>query len=174
MEMKGHDPMMGNLTYLHVAMGSMIHAGLELFVWHDENYYDDGDVLSTNTWKYLGELNHYSHFGVFTILTITQLLSMFGILGEINMMAWMYAEMIEMIVGMVLKLGWMYTYEMAYSVTQDSTASSADQTKGAAVMAGVESDMMKKMIEGTAAHFALHVEHHNWMYGQVKMLPEEA
>ena len=54
MEMKGHNPMMGNLTYLHVAMGSAIHAALELFVWHEDNYYDLGDVLSTNTWKYLG------------------------------------------------------------------------------------------------------------------------
>ena len=41
-------------------------------------------------------------------------------------------------------------------------------------MSGVQDDMTKKIIEGTAAHFALHVEHHNWMYGQVKMLPEEA
>ena len=114
MEMKGHNPMQGNLTYLHVALGSAIHAALELFVWHEDDYYDNGDVLSTNTWKYLGQLHHYSHFGVMSILALTQLLSMFGILGEINIMAWMYAEMLEMIVGMVLKLGWMYTYEMAY------------------------------------------------------------
>lgn len=114
MEMMGHNPMMGNLTYLHVAMGSAIHAALELFVWHEDDYYDDGEVLGTNTWEYLGMLSHYSHLGIWSILTITQLLSMFGILGEINLMAWMYAEMLEMIIGMVLKLGWMYTYDMGW------------------------------------------------------------
>ena len=113
-EMMGHNPMMGNLTYLHVAMGSAIHAALELFVWHEDDYYDDGEVLGTNTWEYLGMLSHYSHLGIWSILTITQLLSMFGIMGEINLMAWMYAEMLEMIIGMVLKLGWMYTYDMGW------------------------------------------------------------
>merc|ERR1711862_196124 len=107
----GHNPMMGNLTYLHVAMRSAIHAALELFVWHEDDYYDDGDVLGTNTWKYMGMLSHYSHLGIWSILTITQLLSMLGIMGEINIMAWMYAEMLEMIIGMVYKLGMMYTYD---------------------------------------------------------------
>merc|ERR1712154_443841 len=102
-EMMGHDPMMGNLTYLHVAMGSAI------------------------TWEYMGMLHHYSHLAIMSVLTVTQILSMFGILGEINMMAWMYAEMLEMVIGLVLKLGWMYTYDMAYSINSDSTESSANQ-----------------------------------------------
>merc|ERR1719266_1274793 len=99
----GHNPMMGNLTYLHVAMGSAIHAALELFVWHEDDYYDDGEVLGTNTREYLGMLSHYSHLGIWSILTITQLLSMFGITGEINLMAWMYAEMLE-----INLMAWMY------------------------------------------------------------------
>merc|ERR1711953_187560 len=49
-EMMGANPMMGNLTYLHIAMGSAIHAALDLFVWHEDDHYDAGDVLSTNTW----------------------------------------------------------------------------------------------------------------------------
>ena len=173
-DMMGMNPMMGNLTYLHVAMGSMIHAGLELFVWHEDDYYEDGDVLTTNTWEYLGMLHHYSHFGIMSILTITQLLSMFGIAGEINIMAWMYAEMLEMVIGLVLKLGWMYTYEMAYSYTQDSSNTTANIDSAENVMSGVQGDMTEATIYGTAQHFALHVEHENWMYGQVKMLPEEA
>merc|ERR1712110_163288 len=94
--MMGHNPMMGNLTYLHVAMGSAIHAALELFVWHEDDYYLDGEVLGTNTWEYLGMLSHYSHLGIWSILTITQLLSMFGVLGEINLMAWMYIPVLLM------------------------------------------------------------------------------
>lgn len=109
------NPMMGNLTYLHVALFSTLHAGAELFLWHEDGEYDAGDVLGTNTWKLLSELHHYSHFGIMSILTITQILSMAGIAGEINIMAWAYAEMIEMILGLVMKLGNMYTYDSAFS-----------------------------------------------------------
>ena len=34
--------------------------------------------------------------------------------------------------------------------------------------------MLQHTVMGTATHFALHVEHHNWMYAQVMALPEEA
>merc|ERR1711994_240553 len=91
------NPMMGNLTYLHVALMSAVHGGLELFVYHDDTEYDDGDVLTTNYWKYLAEFHHYSHFGIAAILTVTQILSMVGVAGEINIMAWMYMEMVEMV-----------------------------------------------------------------------------
>merc|ERR1712165_4190 len=97
------NPMMGNLTYLHVALMSAVHGGLELFVYHDDTEYDDGDVLTTNYWKYLAEFHHYSHFGIAAILTVTQILSMVGVAGEINIMAWMYMEMVEMVIALVLK-----------------------------------------------------------------------
>ena len=63
-------------------------AGLELFVYHEDDEYDDGEVLGTNYWKYFSSLHHYSHFGIMSILTVTQILSMVGIAGEINIMAW--------------------------------------------------------------------------------------
>ena len=34
--------------------------------------------------------------------------------------------------------------------------------------------MLYYTVAGTASHFALHTEHHNWMYAQVMALPEEA
>ena len=33
--------------------------------------------------------------------------------------------------------------------------------------------MLQHTVMATATHFALHVEHHNWMYAQVMALPEE-
>ena len=48
--------MMGNLTYLQVALFSTLHAGAELFLWHEDDEYTAGDVLGTNTWKLLSEL----------------------------------------------------------------------------------------------------------------------
>ena len=124
--MKEGNPMMGNLTYLHVALASTIHAGLELFVYHEDDEYSKGDVLGTNYYSMLGNLHHYSHFGIMSILTVTQILSMVGILGEINIMAWMYAEMIEQVLQLVLKLGYMYTYDAAYVIKNDSSKTSTE------------------------------------------------
>lgn len=125
--------MQGNLAYLHVALFGLIHGGLELFRYHDDTEYDNGDFMSTNIWKYAGELHHYSHFGIMGLLTVTQILSMVGVAGEINIMAWMYMEMLEMVLGLVVKLMRMYVYESAYSTVNDSSASSADQTKAGLV-----------------------------------------
>lgn len=118
----GHsNPMMGNLTYLHVALYGMIHGGLELFRYHDENEYDSGDVMSPNLWKMTGELHHYSHFAIMSILTVTQILSMVGIAGEINIMAWMYAEMIESVLFLLIKVLRIYGFEAAFSKAIDES-----------------------------------------------------
>lgn len=95
-------PMMGNLTYLHVAMWGVIHGGLELFRYHEDTHYDAGDVMSPNLWKLTGELTHYSHFAISLILTCTQILSMVGIAGEINIMAWMYVHMLEIVLSTIV------------------------------------------------------------------------
>ena len=41
-------------------------------------------------------------------------------------------------------------------------------------MVGIQEDVVYSTIEETANHFALHVEHENWMKAQVMALPEEA
>merc|ERR1712038_1012499 len=147
------NPMMGTLTYLHVALMSAVHGGLELFVYHDDTEYDDGDVLTTNYWKYLAEFHHYSHFGIAAILTVTQILSMVGIAGEINIMAWMYAEMLEQIIQLVMKLGYMYTYDAAYVIKEDSSSSASDVTNATSVMSGISEAVVNSTIEETANHF---------------------
>jgi len=103
----GDSTMIGNLTYLHIAMISAIHAALSLFYeFHSEHYWA-GSVHRINTWEITGYLSHLSHLGIFSILAVTQLLSMFGIAGEINIMAWMYLGRLEIIIGMIVQLGWM-------------------------------------------------------------------
>ena len=59
-----------------------------------------------------------------SVLTITQLLSMFGIAGEINIMAWMYIEMAEMVLGLIIKLVWLYARDAGYSIAMDDTETS--------------------------------------------------
>ena len=170
------DPMMGNLTYLHVALFGMIHGGLELTRYHSSTHFDSWDTMaadSTNLWEYFTEPFHYLHAGFSTILTITQALSMAGIAGEINIMAWMYIEMAEMVLGLIQKLGLMYAYETAFSVSQDADSTSDELVAAAYVMTTIKSEMVESLVYSTANHFALHTEHSNWMMAQVMALPEE-
>ena len=126
------------IRYAHILGGYRVRLTftetlLSVFRYHNETEYDDGDFMSTNIWKYAGELHHYSHFGIMGLLTVTQILSMVGVAGEINIMAWMYMEMLEMVLGLVVKLMRMYVYESAYSTSNDESAASADRIKAAAV-----------------------------------------
>ena len=41
-------------------------------------------------------------------------------------------------------------------------------------MKGISEAVVNSSIEETANHFALHIEHENWMMAQVMALPEEA
>ena len=50
MDMEMH-PMLGNLTYLHVAIFGLIDASHKMYFYYDENEYDAGEVLGTNLWK---------------------------------------------------------------------------------------------------------------------------
>ena len=175
MHMEG-DPMMGNLTYLHVALFGMIHGGLELFRYHDAEHFDSWDDMaadSTNLWEYFSHPFHYLHFGFSTILTITQALSMAGIAGEVNIMAWMYIEMAEVVLGLIQKLSLMYAYDTAFTVSQDADSTADELTGAAAVMEGIQSESVEALVASTATHFALHTEHSNWMMAQVMALPEE-
>ena len=53
MDMEMH-PMLGNLTYLHVAIFGLIDASHKMYFYYDENEYDAGEVLGTNLWKITG------------------------------------------------------------------------------------------------------------------------
>ena len=170
----GMDAMMGNLTYLHVAMGGMIHMGLELFRYQEDNLYDNGDYASTNLWKMSSQLVDYSCFAISSVLFVTQLLSMLGIAGEINIMAWMYGHAIEMIIGMIVQLVRLYAYDAAWSYSKDTSNTAANIAKAVATQEGIEFDGQVDMIMGTAMNLALAMEHKNWMHAQVMALPEEA
>ena len=172
-DMMHGSPMMGNLTYLHVAFFSALHGFLELFVYHGAHD-DAADVLPIPAlFEGLEMLHHYAHFGLMSILTVTQILSMLGIAVEINIMAWMYAEMIEHIVQLILKVGFMVVYDQAYTIMNDSSSSSADITDATEIAEEIEEHTMVMTIEETSAHLALHLEHENWMMAQVMALPED-
>ena len=168
-----HSPFMGNLTYLNVALFSAISGALEMFVYHGEHE-DAADVLPMPALlEGLEALHHYTHFGLMSILTVTQILSMMGIAVEVNLMAWMYAELLEHLVQFILKIGFMVVYYQAHEIAEDSSRSAADIASAEDVMADVSSHSLTMAVEETSAHYALHEQHENWLAAQISMLPEE-
>ena len=168
------NPMLGNLTYLHVALFGLIEVSLEMFRYHDDAEYDAGEVLGTNLWKYASMTHHYSELAFMGVLTITQLLSMFGIAGEINIMAWMYIEMAVMVLELILKLVNLYIIDASYNIMMDTTDTGDNRTNATAVNDGVKEGAFSSMVAATSVGLALYTQHENWMYAQVMALPEEA
>ena len=99
---------------------------------------------------------------------------MFGIAGEINIIAWFYVEMAEMVLGLIIKLVWLYAEDVAYRVAMDDTETALNQAYGAATYAGIGTLDLNAMVKGTAAKLALYIQFENWMYAQVMALPEDA
>ena len=60
------------------------------------------------------------------ILFLTQLLSMVAGMAEINMMAWMYINLANMVVGGIMSLAYMYVYNMYWEIAEDSDSSVAE------------------------------------------------
>ena len=118
--------------------------------------------------------HHYSELVFLGVLTITQLLSMFGIAGEINIMAWMYIEMAEMVLGLLIKLVAFYMIDAGYNLSMDTTDTLENQADGLEVYTGVRTMMFNSMISSTSVGLALYTQHENWMYAQVMALPEDA
>ena len=79
-------------------------------------------------------------------------LSMVGIAGEINVMAWMYAKMLEQFIQLIMKLGYMYAYDAAYVIKEDSASSAGDVTNAISFMVGISEAVVSSAIEETAKH----------------------
>ena len=103
-----------------------------------------------------------------TVLFITQLLSMFAGMAEINVMAWMYLSMANMVVMMIYGLGWLYSYNMYWD--EYETNSTAD---AAAAMGFMEMRKMTEMAFGSHHMLMLYMHHMPWMMAQWLALPEE-
>ena len=140
------NPLLGNLTYFHVALAGLIEASLATFRYHDENENDAGEVMGTNLWKLTAEVHHYSEIAFLGILTITQLLSMFGIAGEINIMAWMYIEMAEMVLGLLIKLVTFYIINAGYDIAYDEDETADNQNMGGMTYLGARAMMFDTMV----------------------------
>jgi hypothetical protein len=172
----GSNPMMGNLVFLHIALGGALHSGLKLFRYTTDTMYDSGtanDTL-TNFWEYNHLATNYFMLATHTVLFITQALSMAGIAGEINLMAWMYVNMASGIFALFLMLFRMYAYDTYYTTATDTDASNATAAAYAAVaLSGLETDMLEESAMNSAAMLMAYMHYKDWMHAQVMALPEE-
>ena len=91
-------PILGQIAYLTVSAllmsGNLLKAirwrkdttgGASYYIWWTSN---ESELGSTNYWSLANMIQAYGGLAVWGVLFITQLISTFGIMGEINMMAW--------------------------------------------------------------------------------------
>lgn len=74
----------------------------------------------------LSMASDYWMMATHAILFLTQLLSMVAGMAEINMMAWMYINLANMVVGGIMSLAYMYVYNMYWEIAEDSDSSVAE------------------------------------------------
>lgn len=169
------DAFHGQLAYTMVATMSAAHYAIEIFKWHHLDDYNTDAWKNaqggTNYYLYNRQIGYYGGLAIWSILSVTQLLSNFGIMSDINMMAWGYAGMIGGLLMLVGNIIGIYAYEQLYTVEND--ASSAYSANAATYRTTVESDMLMDIALETAHAFELYVEHKNWMWAQYSNLDDE-
>jgi len=110
-------PMMGAITYLIIALLVSFDALMHLFRYSSlKNYYNmyatDTTGLVLTNWFKIGDLIiNYTNMVVYGVAFITQLIALFGILGDINMLVWVWGVMV--VGGLAELVGGLF-YWMAY------------------------------------------------------------
>lgn len=181
-------PLMSNLIYLTVAMNGALWGWLAMTRYTVEDYYVYGNFNGTNLHKLSSMAKSWFSTIVWTVLSITQILSMFGILGEINIMLWVYSMMPMVAMSLIVELVRMYIYDSAYTIinadpqTTDTFEATADNgdTGNISVVIGatatgayIQGEMALDTIMESAQFFALANAYMGWSYAQVMLLPEE-
>ena len=112
---------MANFQYTVTALWAAFFYLSKQFHYRSDSmrYYSSGDLfLGTdvpNYWKMANSLRMSGGGAIFSILFFTQLLSLFGVLGEINLMAWRVLLPVWTINNMVAHAIAFLGYEAAYS-----------------------------------------------------------
>ena len=133
-----------------------------------------GDTAAdTNYYSYLSMASDYWMMSTHLILFVTQLLSMVAGMAEINMMAWMYINLANMVVGGIMSLAYIYVYNMYWEIAEDSDSSAAEIADAELAYGWMENGKMVEMAFGSHYMLALYKMHKKWMLAQWMSLPEE-
>ena len=99
---------------------------------------------------------------------------MAGIAVELNMMLWMYGGLVNMVLGAIYFLGFMFAHQQYHSVEEDSSSSAAAVSDAESAMSWLEMRSYMQMAWTTHTFVALYRHHKDWMEAQWNALPEEA
>ena len=134
------------------------------------SYYDSvgTTALTTNYASMLDMACGYWMMTTHIILFITQLLSMVAGMAELNVMAWMYIGMANMVFMAIMGMAWVYSYNLYWDDYEENSDADA-----ASAMAFMEMRKMTEMAFGSHYMLALYMHHMPWMMAQWMALPEE-
>ena len=167
--------MKANLAFLMVPL--MIVVQKVAWTYRYSSVVTDADVgetaSDTNYFSMLSMASNYWTMTTHLILVITQLLSMVAGMAEINMMAWMYVNLANMVVMMLMGLSYIYVYNMYWTIAEDSASSNAEITDAELAMGWMK--RMKTAEMAFKGHYmlALYKHHKHWMMAQWMSLDEE-
>ena len=167
--------MKANLAFLMVPL--MIVVQKVAWTYRYSSVVTDADVgetaSDTNYFSMLSMASNYWTMTTHLILVITQLLSMVAGMAEINMMAWMYVNLANMVVMMLMGLSYIYVYNMYWTIAEDSASSNAEIADAELAMGWMK--RMKTAEMAFKGHYmlALYKHHKNWMMAQWMSLDEE-
>jgi len=171
MMMDKADPLMGQLTFLGVALSHSIWAGANLFKYHhSDSYYSNGDLMTagtTNYWKIGEELHEYAGLTIFGVISITQLLSTLGMFTEINMMAWAYGVMAYTIISMIADLILLWGKDVAFGKAEDTSSAASVVTAANATVTSINAALFEAEAFALANHMMEHQQHENWLIAQM-------
>ena len=171
----GMDYMMANVTFLMVPLMIVVQKAAWTFRYSAiVTNADVGETASdTNYFSMLTMASNYWAMGTHLVLVITQLLSMFAGMAEINMMAWMYINLANMVVGGIMGLAYVYVYNMYWDIAEDSDSSVAEAADADAAMSWMKKMKTASMAFGGHYMLALYKHHKHWMMAQWMSLDEE-
>merc|ERR1719362_646562 len=171
----GMDYMMANVTFLMVPL--MIVVQKAAWTYRYSSVVTDADVgetaSDTNYFSYLSMASNYWTMTTHLILVITQLLSMVAGMAEINMMAWMYVNLANMVVMGIMGLAYVYVFNMYWTVAEDSASSAAEILDATTAMGWMKRAKTVEMAFGGHYMLVLYMHHKDWMMAQWMSLDEE-
>ena len=161
------------VVYFTTALSLFAHAALTQ--WHYRSaasYYDAGDALSVNWWKFLNSWWNNYIIGWMGLCTITQLLKLVGIaLDGWNTYLWWIGGFLYMFINFALSIVALVAYDFYWQVSTDDTSSK--QADAVTTLAALQQDIVMHMVFETAAGLILWTNYETWVYTHYLFLSEE-
>ena len=142
------DPLTGNVTYLMVALFTLVYTSLNLFMYKtDAATLALGDVAGkTNFFKTGLYIEHYFKMVFWSLSLVTQILSMFGIGNSINAIMWSTGQTLVRFFDILINLVTARSKADGKTLTEENVVGSALYLQGKALLAMIEANKFENAI----------------------------